>query len=263
MKPPFAPAALPSRSDLAHLVARVWPTMRRIVRRVLGANDPEHDDVLQSAVERLLITLYDARLRDGSTLQLAAILARNVAVDARRARARRMRISLCDEAATAVANDIHPERVASARELLAHYARALDGLRPAHAEVVYAHDVLGCDLAEIATMFGLSISAAQSRLVRGRGRVAVVLRVPPSPTASIKAIATTRAERPVRPPRGDQPQPARQPLRRDRRPRRRLASGRLWTRRHTTAARPRALHPATIRTPIARKHFHERAESAR
>jgi RNA polymerase sigma factor (sigma-70 family) len=187
--------------------------MRRIVRRVFGAHDPERDDVLQSAVERLLVTLYDARFRDGSAVQLAAIIARNVAVDARRARARRMRLFLCDdEAAMPVADAIDPERTASARELLAHYARALHGLRADHAQVVYAHDVLGCELAEIAIMFGLSISAAQSRLVRARGCVAAVLRVPPSPAAATRAIVTIRARRAGRPPRGARPQPLRGPL---------------------------------------------------
>jgi DNA-directed RNA polymerase specialized sigma24 family protein len=64
-----------------------------------------------------------------------------------------------------------PERVASAREGLAQFAGELSGLGEAHAEVVYMHDVLGHELTEIAVLLGITVAAAQSRLVRGRRRM--------------------------------------------------------------------------------------------
>jgi len=51
--------------------------------------------------------------------------------------------------------------------------RALAGLGPNKARVVYLHDILGYQLAEVAQMIGTSIAAAQSRLVRGRREIVV------------------------------------------------------------------------------------------
>ncbi len=174
-------SARPTRSDgaqVAQLVMRVRPAIGNVVRCVLGANDPDHEDVLQMAVERLLSTMSETPLHGGSVVQLAAVIARNVAVDARRARARRMRVFCQDEDARAsFSEEVDPERLACARELLAQFSGALGGLRADSAKVVYAHDVLGHELAEIAEMLGISVAAAQSRLVRGRGRIVVLLRI--------------------------------------------------------------------------------------
>jgi DNA-directed RNA polymerase specialized sigma24 family protein len=41
-------------------------------------------------------------------------------------------------------------------------------MSPKKAMVLVLHDVLGHDLTEVSVMLGVSVSAAQSRLVRGR-----------------------------------------------------------------------------------------------
>ena len=56
-------------------------------------------------------------------------------------------------------------------ETLERVNRALRGLGPKKARVVYLHDVLGYQLEEVATMLGTSVAAAQSRLVRGRREI--------------------------------------------------------------------------------------------
>jgi RNA polymerase sigma-70 factor (ECF subfamily) len=55
-----------------------------------------------------------------------------------------------------------------ARAEVARIQRVLAGMKPAHAEAVLFHDLLGHDLSETATITGASVAAAQSRLVRGR-----------------------------------------------------------------------------------------------
>jgi RNA polymerase sigma-70 factor (ECF subfamily) len=155
---------------------RAKPAIGNVVKCVLGADDPEHDDVLQSCVERLLAVVRVTPRRGGSVVQLAAVIARNVAVDARRARSRRARVFVHDDdALTTRETPDDPESIASARESLGRFGAALGALRAENASVVYAHDVLGHELAEIAVMLGISVAAAQSRLVRGRGRIALLL----------------------------------------------------------------------------------------
>ncbi len=48
---------------------------------------------------------------------------------------------------------------------------ALARMGPDKASVIYLHDLLGYQLAEVAEMVGTSIAAAQSRLVRGRREI--------------------------------------------------------------------------------------------
>ena len=157
--------------------ARVVVLVRTVVRRVLGADDPEHDDALQSSFEHLIRACGEHR-RGRSIMRVSAIIARNVAVDVLRARARHLRLfSYGDDAdrGTRLDHAIDPERVTCARESLAQFAAALRKLPPPVADVVFAHNVLGQDLDEIATALGISSSAAQSRLFRGRLRLALLL----------------------------------------------------------------------------------------
>ena len=44
-------------------------------------------------------------------------------------------------------------------------------MNPQRAEALVLHDVLGHDLAEVSALLGVSIAAAQSRLVRGRSEL--------------------------------------------------------------------------------------------
>jgi DNA-directed RNA polymerase specialized sigma24 family protein len=67
--------------------------------------------------------------------------------------------------------DLGPERLTDLHETLERVNRALRGLGPKKARVVYLHDVLGYQLEEVATMLGTSVAAAQSRLVRGRREI--------------------------------------------------------------------------------------------
>jgi RNA polymerase sigma-70 factor (ECF subfamily) len=110
----------------------------------------------------------------------ATLLAQHVAVDALRARARERKLfdrripyQMLElvEAHTAT-----PEHLADTRRRMALLQSALARVNRERSEAVVLHDVLGHDLAEIAQLTGVSVAAAQSRLVRGRREVLAWIR---------------------------------------------------------------------------------------
>ena len=154
----------------------VRSTVDTVVRRLVGSTDPEYEDLVQSSLVNVLSTFDRGKFRgDCPPRGWAAVIARNVAVDAIRARARERRViahdgdGLADERSHA--EGLGPERLTDLHETLDRVNRALRGLGPKKARVVYLHDVLGYQLEEVATMLGTSVAAAQSRLVRGRKEI--------------------------------------------------------------------------------------------
>src|SRR3954469_10755962 len=155
----------------------VRSTVDTVVRRLVGSADPEYEDLVQSSLVNVLATFDGGKFRGECPPRgWAAVIARNVAVDAIRARARERRViahdgdSLADERGRPE-GDLGPERLTDLRETLDRVNLALSGLGPKKARVVYLHDVLGYQLEEVATMLGTSVAAAQSRLVRGRREI--------------------------------------------------------------------------------------------
>ena len=157
----------------------VQSTVDTVVRRLVGSRDPEYEDLVQSSLVNVLVTFDRGKFRgDCPPGGWAAVIARNVAVDAIRARARERRVfqhgwdtALTDDRSSRPTVDLGPERLTDIHLTLDRVNRALSGLGPKKARVVYLHDVLGYELGEVATMLGTSVAAAQSRLVRGRKEI--------------------------------------------------------------------------------------------
>ena len=156
-----------------NIVLRLAPAIAASLRRIVGGHDPEYEDMFQTALERVFRTFGESNFRgDCTPVGWAYVIARNVAVDALRARTReRGFLSLDDafeETRSLSHGDVGPERLAQARQELSRLREALAGLRPDNAIVVYMHDIVGHDLAEISERLRITTAAAQSRLVRGR-----------------------------------------------------------------------------------------------
>lgn len=62
----------------------------------------------------------------------------------------------------------HPDHLLDARDELRRFDLSLRRLCSGQSRVVYLYDVLGYGLADIARAIGISVAAAQSRLIRGR-----------------------------------------------------------------------------------------------
>jgi RNA polymerase sigma-70 factor (ECF subfamily) len=157
----------------------VQSTVDTVVRRMVGSRDPEYEDLVQSSLVSVLATIDRGNFRgECPTGGWAAVIARNVAVDAIRARARQRRVFAQEGWDEVVAGertraeaDLGPERLTDLHLTLDRVNSALVGLGQKKARVVYLHDVLGYQLGEVATMLGTSVAAAQSRLVRGRKEI--------------------------------------------------------------------------------------------
>jgi RNA polymerase sigma-70 factor (ECF subfamily) len=163
----------PSKGD----IARVRSVVESVLRRALGTQDPEFEDVLQTALARVVETLEQNTFRGNCPLSAwAALIARKTAADSLRERYRKRRLfgegDPTEILGALSSADAGPEHLALVREQLRWFTSALSGLRVGNAQVVYLYDVLGYELAEISAMIRISVAAAQSRLVRGRREIA-------------------------------------------------------------------------------------------
>lgn len=149
--------------------------------RVLGRREHDHDDLIQTAFEQVLRTLTGRTFAGNCSLRTwAGRITTHVALNALRAKKRERRIiqrpDTLPESSTP-----RTDGNAEARLELDRIRIELGKMRASRAEVFVLHDVQGYNLAEIASMLGLSLSAAQSRLVRGRGELHKRLQPPKGP----------------------------------------------------------------------------------
>lgn len=155
----------------AQLHHRLIPIIESTIYRVCGRYEADHDDLVQTTFEQIVVTLMRKRFARACSLTTwASTIAANVAFKALRSRVRQRRaFDRCasDELSTGVASiDVeHSAEVGILIEQMRHHLAAMD---PNKALTLLLHDVFGHELAEIAVLTNVSVGAAQSRLVRGR-----------------------------------------------------------------------------------------------
>ncbi len=151
---------------------RVIAVVDRTLTRIFGRRESDHDDLVQATFEQIVITLCRQRFARACSLPTwAATVATHVGLNALRSRRRER--ALVDrqhdpDALEAAQNPANTERDVMARLELDRVREHLSAMDPVKAETLFLHDALGHDLAEVAVLTGVSVAAAQSRLVRGR-----------------------------------------------------------------------------------------------
>jgi RNA polymerase sigma factor (sigma-70 family) len=151
----------------------LYPTVARSLQRVLHDAGPDYEDLVQTTFERIVRSLIENLGESVLSLRAwASGVASHVALDALRSKARERRLFRSGETEMPGSVDIAVvpagERQVDARCQLAVVRAVLADMKPALAETVVLHDLIGHDLAEIAVLTRVSSAAAQSRLVRGR-----------------------------------------------------------------------------------------------
>jgi RNA polymerase sigma-70 factor (ECF subfamily) len=155
---------------------RVVNVVEAALFRLLGVGDQEREDLAQQALERVISSVASGRYqRDCSLTSWATLIAQHLAIDAMRSRTRDRKVfdrHVGTDVVELVADGQRTaEHFVESRRRAGRLRAALASIPASNAEAVVLHDVLGHNLPEIARLTGVSVAAAQSRLVRGRRKV--------------------------------------------------------------------------------------------
>lgn len=155
-------------SAAAALHDRTRPQVDRTLRRLLGRRDQDIEDLAQLAMIEIVFTID--RYRGDCSLDswTAVITAHLVYKHIRRRQTERRIFSALSPDDLIVASPRHDGREAMRRETIQRVLEHLDVMDVARAFTFVLHDVCGYDLKEIAQITGVTMAAAQTRLVRGR-----------------------------------------------------------------------------------------------
>jgi RNA polymerase sigma-70 factor (ECF subfamily) len=150
------------------LYRRARPQVEKTLLRALGRRDRDHEDLVQLSMIELVRSIPSFRGECSLDTWTARITTRCAYKQLRR-RAVERRVFDAEAEGDEVADDASgPESTVGARALTRRVRRHLDSMDPVKAWTVVLHDICGHDLREISEITECSVSAAQSRLVRGR-----------------------------------------------------------------------------------------------
>ncbi len=173
----------PGRSDEAILAAvragdarvasdfywRIKPVVERTVRRLFGRADCDGEDLVQIALVQIIESLSSYRGECPLDAWLSAVAANVVYKHIRRRRLERRIFENAFDGPEppASASTAGPQRM-MVRDTARRVSEHLVAMHPDRSWAFVLHDVCGYSLDEIAHICGISVAAAQSRLVRGR-----------------------------------------------------------------------------------------------
>lgn len=159
-------------SSAGALYDRLFGVVDRTLFRLFGRREPDHDDLVQATFEQIVATLARRKYTRACSLATwASTLATHVGLNALRARRRARRVFDADAALDAAEEgpaSTDGERAVRVQCEIERIRSELALMGPEKAETLVLHEVMGHELAEIAVIMGVSVAAAQSRLVRAR-----------------------------------------------------------------------------------------------
>lgn len=149
---------------------RVRPVVDRTLTRLIGARDPDYEDLAQVALFELVSTIQRFRRDCPLDAWLSIVTARVAYRHIRRRRLERRIFGQLSSEESEGRLVVLPAAI-EARQAIERVTGMLSKMDPKRVWTWLLHDVYGYDLKEITEIMGVSVSAAQSRLVRGRREV--------------------------------------------------------------------------------------------
>lgn len=156
-------------SAAASLHDRTRPTIDRTLRRLLGNADPDRDDLAQQALIELVTTIDRYRGECSFDTWTSTLTAHLVYKHIRRRKTERR--FFVGEHLGEVPTVTSLPRALDARDALRRVQVHFAAIDEAKLWAFVLHDVHGYDLKEVAQITQVSVSAAQTRLVRGRAEI--------------------------------------------------------------------------------------------
>jgi RNA polymerase sigma-70 factor (ECF subfamily) len=157
------------------LYGRVEHVVTSALLQVLGTGDRDHEDLAQVALERVVVTVMNGKYEARCSLATwASVVTTRLAIDTlRRRRTERRIFHEGDDDGSRVpdSRSMGPESRVDLERKMRALRSALGKVSPEKAETVILFEVLGHGLTEVAQFTGVSVSAAQTRLVRGRAEL--------------------------------------------------------------------------------------------
>jgi len=159
------------RAAAAAFYKRLRPRLDITIRRLLGKRDADHDDLVQNGLIEIVRSI-DA-FRGESSLEgwAMTIAARVVYKDVRRRSSHRRAFSPDEAEPDHQAGAASESRRIITRNLVGRVRKHLGEMDEDKAWTFLLHDISGFDLREVAEITGVTVAAAQSRLVRGRREI--------------------------------------------------------------------------------------------
>jgi len=164
------------------LYDRLRGVISRTVKRV-APRSLEHEDLVQQAFVELISSLRERPTVRSLDAWAATITARVVFHRLRRDRLEDRFAAIDDDGelmTTLASSTPSPHHLATQREVLQQLSRQLAKLNPGRMQVFVLHDVHGYELKEISEILSISVSNAQTRLVRGRKELHEAIALDPS-----------------------------------------------------------------------------------
>jgi RNA polymerase sigma-70 factor (ECF subfamily) len=183
----------------AGLYDRLVKIVDRALYRVFGRRESDHDDLVQATFEQIVMTLTRRRFAGACSLSSwACHIATHVGLNALRARRRERRVLGLVEDTDALlvveARGPSTEDQAGTQREMDRVRYHLASMSAEKAETILLHEVFGYELSEISVLTGASVSAVQSRLVRGRKELQMRLSQDPAAPSSQAPVESIREE---------------------------------------------------------------------
>ena len=136
------------------------------IRRILGGRDVDHADLMQLTMLELISSIDRFRGEASLDAWASGVTAHVVYNHLRRRKLERRIFSGAEPPSDPTSTSMF--RTLVARDSVRKIRELLDDMDEAKAWTFVLHDVCGFDLREIASITGVTVGAAQRRLVRGR-----------------------------------------------------------------------------------------------